>query len=719
MSSTKACHHCGCSEIDTDPTRGDAVCTGCGSVLENSIIVSEIQFEENAHGGSRAIGQLVSMDGTPGRNMSGFQHGSGKESREITLMKARRTILQVAGRLSLNQHCIDMAFNFYKMALTRHLTRGRRNSHVIAACIYMVCRIEGTPHMLLDLSDVVQVNVYELGKAFLKLSSSLCLNIPAIDPCLYIVRFAHHLEFGEKTHEVSMTALRMVQRMKRDWMHTGRRPSGLCGAALLVASRLHDFNRTVRDLVRVVKVCETTIRKRLTEFSETPSSKLTLDQFMTIDLEEEQDPPCFKAARKKQKQLLEDQGRLEKVSEEVLVLQKQIEGQLEDRRRKVRGRFASFAKEDRLTEEEENKISDEFIVGKTMETISACIDDSSQQRSGASTPALSVDGSTEQQPLVVDDNSDPDDVCVDDPAGPRRGTESLSEQLAKSLRPTAATLGLKESIQECMSVRDCVENTEESGDLDLEGLDDEELDAYIMTDAEVRLKTQFWTTTHADYLKEMEEKEARKAQEAEDNANKPETKKRKRRKKAAIQANTAGEAIEKMLQEKRISNKINYDVLKSLNSVDLGLPAGEAPSLAAQAPGSDLDACEIQSVISEPSKKRRKEVPVPEQAFNSLMSTVKSIAMSQQKALVLSDDEDLEGPAVKPKASSDAAAMKELELELEFQVAEEDEEEEDLEEEEEEEREVHLSAAQLLTQHRGEEQDEEYLYHEDIDDYVD
>lgn len=82
------------------------------------------------------------------------------------------------------------------------------------------------------------------------------------DPCLYITRFAHHLEFGDKTHEVSMTALRMVQRMKRDWMHTGRRPSGLCGAALLVASRLHDFNRSIRDLVRIVKVCETTIRKR-------------------------------------------------------------------------------------------------------------------------------------------------------------------------------------------------------------------------------------------------------------------------------------------------------------------------------------------------------------------------------------------------------------------------------------------------------------------------
>lgn len=47
------------------------------------------------------------------------------------------------------------------------------------------------------------------------------------------MRFANKLEFGEKTHEVSMTAQRLVQRMKKDFIHSGRRPSGLCGAGLL------------------------------------------------------------------------------------------------------------------------------------------------------------------------------------------------------------------------------------------------------------------------------------------------------------------------------------------------------------------------------------------------------------------------------------------------------------------------------------------------------
>uniref|UniRef100_A0A2I2YH92 BRF1ral transcription factor IIIB subunit n=1 Tax=Gorilla gorilla gorilla TaxID=9595 RepID=A0A2I2YH92_GORGO len=90
-----------------------------------------------------------------------------------------------------------------------------------------------------------------------------------------------------------MTALRLLQRMKRDWMHTGRRPSGLCGAALLVAARMHDFRRTVKEVISVVKVCESTLRKRLTEFEDTPTSQLTIDEFMKIDLEEECDPPSY------------------------------------------------------------------------------------------------------------------------------------------------------------------------------------------------------------------------------------------------------------------------------------------------------------------------------------------------------------------------------------------------------------------------------------------
>lgn len=74
------------------------------------------------------------------------------------------------------------------------------------------------------------------------------------------MRYANRMEFGDKTQEVSKTALRLVQRMKRDWIHTGRRPSGLCGAALLIAARHHGFSRTVADVIKEVKVHENTVK---------------------------------------------------------------------------------------------------------------------------------------------------------------------------------------------------------------------------------------------------------------------------------------------------------------------------------------------------------------------------------------------------------------------------------------------------------------------------
>ena len=63
MSSGLVCNQCGCTDIDFDPGRGDAVCTGCGSVLEDQIIVSEIQFQENSAGGASVVGQYVSAEG--------------------------------------------------------------------------------------------------------------------------------------------------------------------------------------------------------------------------------------------------------------------------------------------------------------------------------------------------------------------------------------------------------------------------------------------------------------------------------------------------------------------------------------------------------------------------------------------------------------------------------------------------------------------------------
>jgi transcription factor IIIB subunit 2 len=69
-----------------------------------------------------------------------------------------------------------------------------------------------------------------LGSTFLKLVRALELVLPLVDPSLYLSRFAALMDFGEETQKVVTDAMRIVQRMDRDWMQTGRRPAGICGA---------------------------------------------------------------------------------------------------------------------------------------------------------------------------------------------------------------------------------------------------------------------------------------------------------------------------------------------------------------------------------------------------------------------------------------------------------------------------------------------------------
>uniref|UniRef100_A0AAR2L6S5 B-related factor 1 n=1 Tax=Pygocentrus nattereri TaxID=42514 RepID=A0AAR2L6S5_PYGNA len=520
--SSRQCQNCGGADIDIDQARGSAVCTACGSVLEDNIIVSEVQFVENSGGGASAIGQFVSADVLG----SGFHTSLGKESRAQTLQNGKRQIHSLGSQLQLNQHCLDTAFNFFKMVVSKHLTRGRKMTHVIAACLYLVCRTEGTPHMLLDLSDLLQVNVYILGKTFLLLARELCINAPAVDPCLYIPRFAHMLEFGEKTHEVSMTALRLLQRMKRDWMHTGRRPSGLCGAALLVAARMHEFRRTVKEVIRVVKVCEATLRKRLTEFEDTPTSHLTIDEFMRVDLEAECDPPSFVAGQKKLKmQQLEKElaKKLDEYQGEISSYRDEIETELENSRPKLKGIYAAYTREDTHNDSlslASELAGDEDLEDEDMEAAAHGTEAQEQGKEPAE-PSTHV-------PLTV-------------LLGPL---------------PSAASLGLTDSIRHCIT-----EGQEEGNPLStlLSSLQ------YILNEKEVQAKTELWMKQNEEYLREQKEKEERITKEKEQGIYKEKPKKPSKRREP-IRASTAGEAIEKMLEQKKISSKINYDVLRDLNS---------------------------------------------------------------------------------------------------------------------------------------------------------
>ncbi|XP_047261482.1 transcription factor IIIB 70 kDa subunit-like [Capsicum annuum] len=86
------------------------------------------------------------------------------------------------------------ALKFYEMALEKSFTKGRRKEQVQAACLYIACRENKKPFLLIDFSEYLRINVYVLGAVFLQLCKILHLEDHPIvqkpvDPSLFIHRF--------------------------------------------------------------------------------------------------------------------------------------------------------------------------------------------------------------------------------------------------------------------------------------------------------------------------------------------------------------------------------------------------------------------------------------------------------------------------------------------------------------------------------------------------
>ena len=327
-----ACPNNACPDPNIIEDDGRQVCATCGVVARESNIVSELQFGETSSGAAAVQGSYVGEGRTHGQSLGGPHPGlthDGLSSREMTTLNARREIDALVNNLRIPANLADPAVNIFKLSLAhaiydsdgnrerdKNFVQGRSIRTVAAVALYIACRRQKNTNtiMLIDLAETMtpQVSVFRMGNIYNRLVRAIWGNadgsvssqgyVDPINPENLIRRFAKDLEFGSLVGKVTEDAIRLVQRMDRDWMTTGRRPAGICGAALILAARMNNFRRTIREVVLVVKVCEVTVNNRLEEFQHTNTSKLTVQQMRQGDLTAPCDPPSFYKANGEGKQ---------------------------------------------------------------------------------------------------------------------------------------------------------------------------------------------------------------------------------------------------------------------------------------------------------------------------------------------------------------------------------------------------------------------------------
>ena len=578
------CPNCGSSGIEQHDQSGASVCIECGVVVEENAIVSSVEFVEGAGGASSMVGQFVSATsskaftggpgGPGGAGLRGGRYGFSRDSRETTLANGRRRIQDVASRLRLGSHFVDSAHRLFTVAVERNFVQGRRTTHVVAACLYIACRQEKSQHMLIDFSDALQVNVYTLGTCFLKFRRLLGLKLEIIDPALYVYRFAAHLDLDEKANAVALTALRLVARMKRDWIVAGRRPAGICAAALLIAARAHGFTRKNQDVTKILRVCGLTVSTRVKEFEQTPSARMTLEQFGTMEVESEADPPVFTRNRFRE-------ARAKAIQENNHTLLES--GALDDPRAGKRGKKWREVKPASDKDKEFDELYESLEQEMRQDADEAQA--SASASASASTPAEGTAGEGEEKQGDIED---------DDGGGKMSGETSQALQVRDASPATTTSYpahypsgnngrplilpgqATAEEMQQSTQLAEEKLNLEEWKESMPDSME-KEFDDIFCGEEECKQKEALFNSLNKDYLVQQERKESDRANaEAAskdrevDEAAQVEgrarylSKNRGRKKKSEMDEPTTEEALLAAVSTRKISRKINYDAMSAI-----------------------------------------------------------------------------------------------------------------------------------------------------------
>jgi hypothetical protein len=345
-----------------------------------------------------------------------------------------------------------------------------------------------------------QVNVFEVGAIYLKLVLATGLkDIHPLDPAIYIHRFASLLEFGEDLENVKRDAANLVAGFRRDWMIEGRRPSGICGASLILAARMNNYRRSVAEVVQVVKIADSTIKKRLEEFQTTPAAQMSVaelrDRWGKHDRKEEafpsaSAPPIFQkhrrvealqeAASARAARRATSEARSEPAEESG-----EEEHVMNGGTKRKRGK--GHAKSGSARGERSSSALPEATFGSPDRSASAGPGPNTQANALA---RLGVDGTEDEE---EDDNDILHSAVLDEALG-----QDLQEALADNDVAEALQKIEHAKKEEMQSIQERIAHQPE--DDPLKGLDEDELDDYILDPIEAKIKMHTWIDTNMDYL---------------------------------------------------------------------------------------------------------------------------------------------------------------------------------------------------------------------------
>jgi transcription initiation factor TFIIB len=283
---------CGQSLFTEDYARGEYTCTECGLVVSERTADTGPEWraftteERNSRARTGAPSTLTIADkglattidwrnkDASGRALTSNTRAAiyrmrkwhirsrlhSSEHRNLSI--AMSEMERLSSQLGVPRDVRETAALIYRKALAKKLVRGRSIESVVAASIYLACRIHRIPRRLDEVVTETIPDRKKIGQSVRLIVSRTNVTTPLPSAQDLIPRLSSDLLLEGRTVK---KATEIIKNAKERYVTMGKDPGGIAGAAIYIAGILEDDRRTQREIAQVSRITEVTIRNRYKE----------------------------------------------------------------------------------------------------------------------------------------------------------------------------------------------------------------------------------------------------------------------------------------------------------------------------------------------------------------------------------------------------------------------------------------------------------------------
>ncbi|KAG1653622.1 hypothetical protein FOA52_007628 [Chlamydomonas sp. UWO 241] len=270
-----------CAHADVFLDEGNYVCRECRSLVYRHIDhAAEWRFfggRDDAKGGAAdptrcgmpandlmpgsALGAIIGVGGGDSystRVMRRYHMWNSMTYKERTLYGIFDNLQTIANNNGIPKAIVDEAKILYKNVSETKITRGDNRAGIIAASIYMACKMHDVPRSASEIAKAFKIKDCTMTRGCKRFQELAKMSVNTTRTGDFINRFCSKLDLGPGQRAVCH---RMVDLADQLGIVSDNTPPSVAAGVILVCSALHDWRVTKKMLADVCGVSQVTIGK--------------------------------------------------------------------------------------------------------------------------------------------------------------------------------------------------------------------------------------------------------------------------------------------------------------------------------------------------------------------------------------------------------------------------------------------------------------------------